>query len=117
MTSNKFISIGVIAIAALFLWSGLFANPAASQVQSRINAIEVDLRGIQSRLNRIEAQLNQSRSVQVPTPPTITSSPPNTPALNREQMFDRLATLVVELKQQVNKLEARVNVLEKSRTR
>lgn len=114
---KKFLLVSFAAIAVLFFWSGLFANPAASQAQSRINALEVDLRGVKTRLNRIEAQLNQSRDVQVPTPPTITSSPRTTPVQNREQMFDQLATLVVELKQQVNQLETRVTNLEKSSSR
>ncbi|MUL38156.1 hypothetical protein [Gloeocapsopsis dulcis] len=113
---RKIVLLSITAIAVIFTWSSLFAYPAASQAQSRINALEVDLRGVQSRLNRIEAQLNRLRGVPSPrTPPTITlPSPPGPRAqLSQDQMFDRLATLVVEVKQQVNKLETRVAALEK----
>lgn len=115
MLLKKFILFSIAAIAVIFAWGSLFANPALPQAQSRINALEVDLRGVQARLNRIEAQLNQFRGVQSPrTPPTITPAPPGQRAqLSQEQMFDRLATLVVEVKQQVNNLETRVSTLEK----
>ncbi len=80
---------------------------------------------LESRVNRIEAQLNQSgRSSQrdgrsAPSPSrsaTITPSPRSGRTVSqqeREKMFDRLATLVVEVKQQVNALEGRVAKLEK----
>jgi hypothetical protein len=120
--NNSFIKITwfCIMLIAIISWSGLVSAPASSQQeQSRINALEVDINGIESRLNRIEAQFNQFRSG---SPGTPSSLPPpsintgrNRTHLNREQMFDRLATLVIELKQQVNKLEARVSKLESGR--
>ncbi|MBE9191253.1 hypothetical protein IQ230_12995 [Gloeocapsopsis crepidinum LEGE 06123] len=111
---RKIILLSIAAIAVVFTWSSLFAHPAASQAQSRINALEVDLRGVRSRLNRVEAQLNQLRGVQSPRTPITLPTPPGPRAqLSQDQMFDRLATLVVEVKQQVNQLETRVSVLEK----
>jgi uncharacterized protein YceH (UPF0502 family) len=111
----KKIAICLTLVVVIIAWSGLFA-PASSQDQSRINALEVDINGIESRLNRIESQLNQSRRLDSPKVPSSPSSPTTTrrnrPQLNREQMFERLATLVIELKQQVNKLETRVSQLE-----
>lgn len=116
---QKITLICIALLAVIITWGGLAPAPALSQrVQSRISALEVDIRGIESRLNRIETQLNQSREFE--SPRTRSSAPPALPSnsgqnqsqLNREQMFDRLATLVIELKQQVNKLEARVSQLE-----
>lgn len=89
----------------------LVPAPALPQDQSRINALEVDINGIESRLNRIEAQLNQRRGG-APVPPPAINSGRNRQPQTREQMFERLATLVIELKQQVNKLETRVSKLE-----
>lgn len=122
LKSNRFIKKIVLSCLTLLLvivaWTWLISTPASSQTQSQINALEVDLNGIESRLNRIEAQLNQLGRFAPPTPttprPSRSGSGRNTP-LSRDQMFDRLATLVIELKQQVNKLETRVSKLESGR--
>ena len=121
LKSNSFFKKIVLSCLTLLLvivaWTWLISAPASSQTQSQINALEVDLNGIESRLNRIEAQLNQLGRFAPPTPtlpPSRSNSGRNTP-LTRDQMFDRLATLVIELKQQVNKLETRVSKLESGR--
>ena len=121
LKSNSFFKKIVLSCLTLLLvivaWTWLISTPASSQTQSQINALEVDLNGIESRLNRIEAQLNQLGRFAPPTatpPPSGSNSGRNTP-LTRDQMFDRLATLVIELKQQVNKLETRVSKLESGR--
>ncbi|AFY35242.1 carbohydrate porin [Calothrix sp. PCC 7507] len=100
---------------AIMIWLGLLSNSASSQqVESRINNLEADLNRFESRLSRIEAQLNQGR----PSPsPGNGAAPSLSPRRNlsqqeRERMFDRLATLVIELKQQVNKLEERVSKID-----
>lgn len=107
-------------LIVIIVWGSLTPEIASSQqVESRINNVEVDLNRLESRLNRIESQLDQLRGVRSPRRPSAPSpenrSPNQTPQLSREQMFDRLATLVIELKQQVNKLETRVSKLEKAR--
>ena len=97
------------------LWLGLLSTPASSQqIESRINNLEADFNRVLSRLNQIEGQINQRQPVSSPrTTITVPSgSRRNVSQPQREQMFDRLAILVVELKQQVNKLEARVGKLE-----
>ena len=108
-------------VLVLIAWGALIPAPASSQVESRINALEVDINGLESRLNRIE-QLNQlgiSGSLRAPLSvpsPSPSNSQRNRSQLNREQMFDRLATLVIELKQQITALEARVSKLESQRS-
>ena len=116
--NNFFKKIALLCIVlVLIAWGALIPAPASSQVESRINALEVDINGIASRLNRIEVQLNQLSSgsprgtLSAPSPPP-SNSQRNRSELNREQMFDRLATLVIELKQQIIALEARVSKLE-----
>jgi ribosome-associated translation inhibitor RaiA len=97
------------------LWLGFLLTPASSQqIDSRINNLEADFNRVLSRLNQIEGQINQRQPVSSPrTTITVPSgSRRNVSQTQREQMFDRLAILVVELKQQVNKLEARVGKLE-----
>lgn len=104
-------------VLVLIAWGALIPAPASSQVESRINALEVDINRIESRLNRIEQlnQLGSSGSLRVPLSvpsPSQSNSQRNRSQLNREQMFDRLATLVIELKQQITALEARISKLE-----
>lgn len=121
--------IGLIALALflmIILWSGVFSNTASSgQIESRFYNLEADFNRLESRISRIEAQLGQTgrsplwggRSTSSPsggvtTTPSTRSGRTVSPQ-EREKMFDRLATLVVELKQQVNTLEGRVAKLEK----
>ncbi|MEH1940421.1 MAG: hypothetical protein V7L01_09425 [Nostoc sp.] len=101
-------------ILATILWGGLFGNTASSQqVESRIYNLEADLNRVESRLSQIESQLGSSRQSSPRTTLTPRQSSGSRRNLSQQDpMFDRLATLVVELKQQVNKLEARVAKLE-----
>ncbi|MBD2504363.1 hypothetical protein [Anabaena azotica] len=109
---RKWLFAGALIIV---IWLGLLSTPASSQqIESRINNLEADFNRVLSRLNQIEGQLNQ-RQPGSSSRTTITvpsGSRRNLSQTQREQMFDRLATLVVELKQQVNKLETRVGKLE-----
>lgn len=104
----------VIAIATLYSFP-----PAATAQYSRISALEVDVNGLESRLNRLEAQISQITRIPYPgapaSPPPLRNQRRNQPQVSREEMFDRLATLVIETKDQVNKLQARVAKLEAQR--
>lgn len=109
---RKWLFAGALIIV---IWLGFLSTPASSQqIESRINNLQADFNRVLSRLNQIEGQLNQRQPGSSPrTTITVPSgSRRNLSQTQREQMFDRLATLVVELKQQVNKLEARVAKLE-----
>ncbi|NMG07530.1 hypothetical protein [Brasilonema sp. UFV-L1] len=110
--------IGLIALAlflVIILWSGVFSNTASSgQIESRFYNLEANFNRLESRVNRIESQLGQTgRSPRGVTTTPSTRSGRTVSPQEREKMFDRLATLVVELKQQVNALEGRVAKLEK----
>lgn len=111
---KKLLFAGVLVI---MLWSGIFSNTASSQqVEFRVNNLESDLRRLELRLNQIELLLSQKP--QTPSSritqgsPKLPNSTRNLSLLERDRMFDRLSTLVVELKQQVNNLEKRVIKLE-----
>ncbi|QMS92385.1 hypothetical protein HUN01_34130 [Nostoc edaphicum CCNP1411] len=112
---NKIKVLVLAGILVTIIWAGLFPKTASSQqVESRINNLEADFNRVESRLNQIESQLG--RTGQSPSPRTTLT--PRQPTGSRgnlsqqDRMFDRLATLVIELKQQVNKLEERVAKLE-----
>ena len=97
----------------IIVWGGLVSAPASSQSGSRVNSLELDIRGIQSRLSRIESQLNRSGGG-----PTPAASPPSNntgryrQGLSGDPMFDRLATLAIELRERINQLDTRVSNLE-----
>ncbi|YAF98687.1 MAG: hypothetical protein AB3A66_03665 [Nodularia sp. CChRGM 3473] len=104
-------------VVVMIVWLGLLSNPASSQqIESRFNNLQADFNRVESRLSRIESQLNQIGQSPAPRT-TLTPRQSNGARRNlsqQERMFDRLATLVVELKQQVNELEERIAQLESS---
>lgn len=111
---KKLLFAGVVVI---ILWSGILSNTASSQqVDFRVNNLESDLRRVELRLNQIELLLRQntqipsSRIPETPSKPQISRR--KLSQSERDKMFDRLSTLFVELKQQVNDLGKRVNQLE-----
>ncbi|MBW4504493.1 MAG: hypothetical protein KME57_34300 [Scytonema hyalinum WJT4-NPBG1] len=113
--------IGLVALAlflVIMLWGGVFSKTASSQqTESRFYNLEADFNRLESRVSQIEARLGQSGRVPsggTPTTPSSSTRSRRTVSQSeRDKMFDRLATLVIELKQQVNQLEARVGKLEK----
>jgi Tfp pilus assembly protein FimT len=112
---NKIKVLVIAGILVTIVWGSFFSKTASSQqVESRINNLEADFNRVESRLNQIESQLGQSRQSPSPrttlTPRQSTSSRGN--LSQQDRMLDRLATLVVELKQQVNELKERVAKLE-----
>lgn len=105
---------GIVAIALtlmLTLLSAPLLAQTSSQLGSRISQLESENTTLRSRVSRLEnaiARLGQAGGSQIQTEPT-----PATPSLGADDpMFDRLATLVIETKQQVLSLEERVAALE-----
>lgn len=111
---NKTAMLGIAMLLVILALISLTPKIASSQQdQSRIYNLEFDIRNIESRLNQIESQLNQ-RGIETPRTPA-------TPSLNnrgrnrqltRSQSFDNLANLVIETRQDVKQLQARVSKLE-----
>jgi len=112
MKRIKVLTLAVVLV--LIIWGGLFSNTASSQqIESRLNNLQADFNRVESRLNQIESQIYQNRQPSsARTTLTPRQSTSKIPQSERDRMFDRLATLVVELKQQVNTLEKRIAKLE-----
>jgi outer membrane murein-binding lipoprotein Lpp len=103
-----FIVVGLVSI--LFAIGFVPEMSLSQQPDARLNSLEFDFRNLESRLDRLENQLGRTSR---PTSRTPTSDNRRRDRpLTQAQSFDNLATLVIELKQQVNKLEARVKKLE-----
>lgn len=93
----------------------LFDEAFAGLLESRLNNLEFDFYRLESQVNRIETQLNRVGY----SSPKIPNNPPSSQRRSRrlspqerDKMFDRLATLVIELKQDIKDLQKRVSQLE-----
>ncbi len=104
----KFLAIAVLLWLLVLPLQACSPAQAQAGLDSRVSRLETELVGIQTRLNQIEA----SRSRQGVSVPVLVApsgdrrggSPPSA-----DPQFDRLATLVIELKERVTALEARLN--------
>lgn len=114
---NKFRLLCVILIFALVIIPVQVKAQVSAGIDSRIVRLEAEIFQLRSQINRIESQLNQSQSrtpsrpnlstpVRPPTSPTVPYRG-STSALSSDPMFQRLATLVIELKERIQALEAK----------
>ncbi|MGB3208265.1 MAG: hypothetical protein WBB28_25045 [Crinalium sp.] len=107
----------------LILWlavlSGCTSAQAASDMfESRISRLEVDNYQLRSQLNQLQSKIDAISQSQYRIAQGNRTAPPvfpqgNKQRLSHDQMFDRLATLVIELKQRISKLEVQVAELKK----
>jgi outer membrane murein-binding lipoprotein Lpp len=112
----------IVLILGLIL---LVSKPVSSQSITGINA---EISGLRSRINRLESEVRNIRPGNFNSAPGIPKTSPETeanpdnfnnpPAVNdqaigrSDPLFERLATLLIELKEDVNNLENRVDILE-----
>ena len=98
------------------IWGILLSDTAFSGlIESRVNNLEYDFYRLESQLNRIEMQLNRFSSSSRRIPNNSAPSqrlPRRLSQRERDKMFDRLATIVIELKQDIKDLQKRVSQLE-----
>jgi outer membrane murein-binding lipoprotein Lpp len=103
----------ITGICVMIVWSGFLLKTALpQQVDFRVNNLESDVRSLQLRLQQLELMV--SKNNQLPAANNLQISPNLRQNLSeQEKMFNKLATLVIELNQKINKLTIRVNQLEK----
>lgn len=97
----------------------LAAMPVSATIdESRISRLESDMYRLQTEVSQLSSQLRRlDRGSDLTTP-----NPVDVPAIDRsptttapsDPMFDRLATLVIELKRRMDGLEERLVELEQS---
>lgn len=104
-----------IALLALMCWLGLtftsWGQGSNLRLESRIDRLESELSQVRSRLNQLAARNNLPQTA--PALPAGTPGSLNEPSL--EEQFDNLATLAIELRQDLRDLQDRVNELETQR--
>jgi uncharacterized protein YceH (UPF0502 family) len=102
---GRFLAI-VFAILCLLPLQSCSPAQAQAGLDSRVSRLETDFFGLQSRLNQIESRIPRS-SIGSPAP--ANSAPAARPRVaSADPQFDRLATLVIELKERVTQLEKRL---------
>jgi hypothetical protein len=110
-------SIALLIVAIVFY----LARPLNAQSTSSLNA---DINGLRSRVNRLEAEIRRFQSNtdnRIPLPPKNESAPTlgNPPIVNgraigaSDPLYERLATLLIELKEDVNNIDRRLTIIEK----
>ncbi len=110
---------GVVLILVLAVLPGCTSAQAASDMfESRISRLEVDNYQLRSQLNQLESHIDAISQSQYRITQRNRTAPPAFPQvskqrLSNEQMLDRLATLVIELKQRISQLEVQVGELKK----
>ncbi len=110
----KFLAIALLSFGLLALSLQSY-SPAQAQagLDSRISRLETELVGIQSRLSQIGSSL-PSQGVSVPAPILPSGDRrENQRVLSADPQFDRLATLVIELKERVTAVETRLSTIER----
>ncbi len=112
-----------IALLALILCLG-FLLGLGIQRQSVLaqseSGIRSEVSSLRTRVDRLETEIRRiNQSVSRPHVPSNSSPSPNAPAIvdgvavgRSDPMFERLATLVIELKERVNALEQRMTQME-----
>jgi uncharacterized protein YceH (UPF0502 family) len=116
--------IGVLCLALILgfaILPRLTLAQSSAGLESRISRLEADNFQMRSQIGRLESLLTaQSGRAVVQSPTPNRPAPQLPPRQNRQvsssdPMFDRLATLVIELKERIQALEAQVAELKKQR--
>ncbi len=109
----------LLAIALFFLgFLALSLQPhipaqAQAGLDSRVSRLETELLGIQSRLSQLGASLSRP-GVSVPAPILPSGDRRgDQQSLSTDPQFDRLATLLIELKERVTATETRLTAIER----
>jgi outer membrane murein-binding lipoprotein Lpp len=104
----------IVVVSFLTLLYGCTSAQAASDMfESRISRLEVEHYQLRSQLNQLESQIEAISQSQYPIARRNRTAPLTFPQVSKQrlpnqQMFDRLATLVIELKQRISQLEVQV---------
>ncbi|MEM8808838.1 MAG: hypothetical protein AAGF01_22700 [Cyanobacteria bacterium P01_G01_bin.38] len=94
----------------LALLLSLWLRPvgASSLLTSRVNQLEFRLRSLQSQVSRIQAQIPGPSGSTGGSRPAPVELPPDLGDPSLDQQFDNLATLVIELRDRIEVLEAQI---------
>jgi hypothetical protein len=107
--------VGILAIAIHLVYLPSVSAQSTTEFRAEINLLRSQIRRLEAEVRRLnQSGLRSQKPSQVPSPPTSTSPPivNGQPIGTTDPMFQRLATLVIELKEDVKALETRVAEIE-----
>lgn len=119
----QILGVGCTFVLLVLLSRSCTPASASSGLEARISRLEAENFQLRAQLSRVETQINrlagvESRSDRAtlpnrPSPPNALNVSPRS-LIGDDPMFKRLATLVIELKERVARLENRLKKLEPS---
>lgn len=111
---KQFLTVMGLAVLLLFSWEAIVPRQAPAQesytyLTSRVSHLENDTNALSARIARLENEVSRLGGTEFDNsiPPGDAPVIPDTPR-SADPMFDRLATLAIELKERITILEAQV---------
>lgn len=98
---------GLVLLCWWGMAAGIRAQGSSLRLETRVDRLESELSRVRSQLTQLEA-----RSGGPSTLPPATSVPGSSNELSLAEQFDNLATLAIEVRQDVRDLQVRVAELE-----
>ncbi|HLO47254.1 MAG TPA: hypothetical protein VK211_02370 [Kamptonema sp.] len=108
---NKIILLCIAVILVVIALPIFTPAQGSYQLEFRITQLESQISDLRGQINRLESQASGIRS-QPPTTPGGTRTNPR--MRSGDPMFDNLATMVIEIKQDVISMQQRLSQLESS---
>jgi uncharacterized coiled-coil protein SlyX len=105
----------IVGVAIAFQFT-----PAQASVESKVAQLESRILQLQYQVRRLQSQIRDLRNDNLDraNPPRRANPPsestPSRPITSDDPMFDRLATLVIEHKDRMDRLETRIEALEEA---
>lgn len=116
---KKIAALAIALIFALTILSSRTIAQSSAALESRVSRLESDNFQMRSQISNLESQIAALRGQSPSQFPTPNRTPPPVPPRTNRQitssdpMFDRLATLVIELRERIKVLEAQVAQLKR----
>ncbi|VXD20093.1 Lipoyl synthase [Planktothrix serta PCC 8927] len=93
-------------------WNSLtLAQGSTTQLEYRMSRLEAQVSQLTGQINSLRYQSDRTTVIQVEPDTTIPPPQPENRLLSGDPMFDRLATLVIETKQDVQELQKQIAAL------
>ena len=109
---QNFLGVTIIIFAVVLAWNGLtLAQGSTTQLEYRMSRLEAQVSQLAGQINSLRYQNSGTTVIQVEPDVNNSKPQPNNRFLSGDPLFDRLATLVIETKQDVQDLQQQITAL------